>query len=283
MSVHAGPPSPGAACAVPVNAAATMAAAASGTMINRFIQFSPLSFTYPWTSVVSDPSKLHAGAPDRPAIVSVITRLWRFRLCRYWSSFWRSNFAVPTPFMIVHAMFWKRGSFETSASAMRVRRTLEARICARLARNSNVDGDRRARRRHRQRVGIEVHDRGRRRGRRTRLRIVGVDETVAVVVDESVQRVVVARAEARLRLDRCRDPVVVGVRDDREGHARGLRLAPARRAERGGVGARWPTPALGRREVDDSPRRRTRDSRPGHGPAEGRVGERPVAVARVSA
>ena len=45
------------------------------------------------------------------------------RPARYWISFARSNFAVPTPPDTVQLMLWKRGSAETSASAIFVNRT----------------------------------------------------------------------------------------------------------------------------------------------------------------
>src|SRR5947208_19431 len=52
------------------------------------------------------------------------------RPIRYWISFARSNFASPTPFVIVQLMLWNRGSLETSASAIFVRCTLDTRTCA---------------------------------------------------------------------------------------------------------------------------------------------------------
>src|SRR5947208_11686204 len=128
MSRHPGPfvsPVLGAPPETPGTSIATNATVSVASDTPMLLFLIGVSSPYPWTSVVSDPWKVHGGAPDLPATVIVITRLWMPRPFRYVISFCRSNFAVPTPFVTVHAMFWKRGSLETSASAILVIRTLD--------------------------------------------------------------------------------------------------------------------------------------------------------------
>src|SRR6478609_10966519 len=88
---------------------------------------------YPCTNVVSKPSKLHCGKVlELPETEIEITRLWIPFAVRYWNSFCRSNFAVPTPPLTDQAVFAKRGSVDTSSPAIAVIRTLLGTIWARF-------------------------------------------------------------------------------------------------------------------------------------------------------
>ena len=54
---------------------------------------------------MSKPSKLHCGEVlERPETEIEMTRLWIPFAVRYWNSFCRSNFAVPTPALTVQAV-----------------------------------------------------------------------------------------------------------------------------------------------------------------------------------